>query len=496
MMIVLYGTIIELTAGLTDDNRREYAKKINEVLDKKEINLSINKEMNRSRLLPQSAKKFIEVAYPDEANEKIQLLEMLERNNPNIEKSIDIGFLEKEYFKFFGAKKTEFIGTSYSLQEKIVSLEDNEKDMLFKLFPVVKDNKEWNYYLNTLLDTLQGGQFSNLCNQLSENQEEFDYEKMFNIIINDSENLFGIQNIEDIDNYEEIRKNICDKIIRGDNDIPTRFTEMTSLERKKFAYLERIYGHDTKVAQRISETYGPHIDEINNDELKNYVKSIELILNEEDESKLDRLCDVKGIDKEIVDTISIEKSLQEEYGKLFDKSLYRVQDSSEKYKGNEFGRNVPDVYDAGSDFKMVIHAVDAIDNRGDDRLIRQNYYEYWNRKDFNRQMSCSYITNKQLKRANDYSITFGFVDMPESLLLMGPDDIGTRTNNTIATSDINQFLSPDELSDNTVKRNNGGWNEMVYSPYTTTLSEDGKITKQKKQPDYIVVYKKNRSNNG
>lgn len=270
---------------------------------------------------------------------------------------------------------------------------------------------------------------------------------------------------------------------------------MSLLDRKKFAIIEKIYGHDIENARKLIESYGEAIEEITDLGVKNYLISLKMILEENDMKKIESLEQIEGIDNLIIDNILIEDKIKKEFGQIYDEQLYRVTPESTKYQGKEFGK-ANNVYEANpyGKYNIIGHVIAGCSAN---KKEIENYYDYWNRENVGDFMSCSYFTEKTTKRAGGNSvrnICFGFVGMENELLRMGDGDIGTYSQNGIVTSNINKFLSPVKMKEYTVKNDNfhsNGWNEMVYSPWLIRKDNKGNTIKYKKQPDYIVAYKMN-----
>ena len=255
--------------------------------------------------------------------------------------------------------------------------------------------------------------------------------------------------------------------------------------------MERIYGQDIETAKRLVERYGDSIEEISDSGMKNYIISLKMILEEKNEEKIESLEQVEGIDNLIIDKIEIEDKIQKEFGKMYDEELYRITYDSVKYQGKEFGK-VDNVYEANPEgkYNIIAHVVSACSS-GHNKVEIKNYYDYWNRENVNDYMSCSYLTEESTKRASDYNVCFGFVGMENELLRMGADDIGTYSVNGVVISNENKFLSPTKMKECTDENKHGtGWNEMAYSIWVERKDKNGNNIRQKKQPDYIVAYKK------
>ena len=109
--------------------------------------------------------------------------------------------------------------------------------------------------------------------------------------------------------------------------------------------------------------------------------------------------------------MEIEKKLKAEYGKLLNDGLLSMDDNLIKL--NELGNNV---YDAGTDFKIIMTSVGAY---YDQMKRRTNYREDWNRADIECQHVCtSYIRNDMLGTAPINNICYGFSEMAEGSLIM------------------------------------------------------------------------------
>ena len=97
----------------------------------------------------------------------------------------------------------------------IDSLGNSEKALLTKIFPLVSNDNNWNEYLSSVLSALKSKRYTKLISELNKDEElECNYDKILKILISDPQNIFEIEKIGDIDNFEQIRKEITDKIIK------------------------------------------------------------------------------------------------------------------------------------------------------------------------------------------------------------------------------------------------------------------------------------------
>jgi len=241
-----------------------------------------------------------------------------------------------------------------------------------------------------------------------------------------------------------------------------------TVEDKKDIVVQKIFGHNLEYAKSLLERFGEDIDNIENEDLKDYIHCLEAIGNIEDEATLKTIfeeCDFLQTDK-----ISVERALKTEYTKLFNKDLYTP-------KPEDLVEGYTNVYNAGTDFKMIITAVGAYCENND-----QDYRESWNRPAIATQHFCtSYIRNDMIGTAEVQSICYGFSEMKEdSLMLSSNHDIYSNQDGEFVTRayyEGEKYYSPENQINNKQR-----YNEMDFRRV-----QDG----EKKQPDYILLFREN-----
>jgi hypothetical protein len=216
-----------------------------------------------------------------------------------------------------------------------------------------------------------------------------------------------------------------------------------------------------------------------NSYLLNLCDSLQLLSETNDSDKLLNLCDIletSGFEQNLTYMTTFESSMREEYAKQINEVLLSTEKLPKKKIGNAI------VYDAGTDFKMLVTAVGSYQN-----ITRVgNYREYWNSPQIRSHGNCcSLISNSNLATARQTSVVFGFKDMPtESLLAGNLRDANSTPHNM--NYDINyhnktqNYYSPTELINHT----RDYYNELNYERMDT--SKKGKYFK--KNPDYIVFF--------
>ena len=188
----------------------EMSEAFNQILKKIEpIHDDVDSNVNK-----ESVKQIIDILYPTESEEKYELYKEIEEKYKDAYKSIDIEFLTKENKKLFGDKIYDIL-KYYELQKNICSLGNSGKTVLAQLYPLIANNNKWKEYLFSILPALQNEKYTKLFCELSKDEKiNYDYNKILKILISDPQNIFEIEKVEDIENFEQIRKNIIDKLIK------------------------------------------------------------------------------------------------------------------------------------------------------------------------------------------------------------------------------------------------------------------------------------------
>lgn len=392
----------------------------------------------------------------DIPHKKEYLMQMYSTNNDVI-KSLNYELLDNKYIEKLGLDKINLISCYSDIQEKILSLSDQELDVWIKCIDHCMNyfnTEDWTTIANSILDNLCAGEYKELINNVYE-IENIDMNILSHIL--QGRNIFAIKSKEDIMNYKKIKKEKTDKLIRSDN-----------LKDKKEATLQKIFGLDFSYALDVLNSYGQDIDLLPESDIKYYIKSLQEIIKCNSSSAIEKIYqECKEIT--FVDKAMTERSLKTEYGKLYNDGLLKIENLE------KIGENM---YSAGTDFKMIIHSVGACKS-GPEHRYDKNYKKDWNRPFIKSQyISTSYIRNDMLGTAGRHRICYGFSEMePDSLMEAGPGDIDSSTEGFESGALTKKFLAPDNMIDNT-----NNYNELSYR-----RNQKGK----RLQPNYIVVFKYN-----
>ena len=380
------------------------------------------------------------------------LLKMAEKNEVILKGNFDI--LDERYINILGAEKVNQISCYPYVANRVLGLSDGELKLLGKTLDEYMDitkGEEWTPLANKILDNI--GSYRELVSNIEEN-EDIGISKLIPILIHSND--FDIKTIDDVENFQEIKRRRCKELINGE-----------TVEEKQKGVLLKIFGQGMRETKKLISKFGEDIDKIKDEDLKAYIKSSQEILKTKNPKALEEI--FKQVEElETNNPLLMERMLKTEYGKLYNNDLFKVEDAIK----------LPDrenVYSAGTDFKMIITSVGAYYSN-----IIADYKEDWNRPAIGSQHFCaSYIRNDMLGHAPIRSICYGFEEMKEdSLMLSGSRDIGSSGVAFESTARGNErYLAPDSQIRETTR-----YNEMDFRRI-----QGG----EKKQPDYIVVFRKN-----
>lgn len=444
-----------------DNNKITFMDMIKNKLGKIQIILSLKDEQKRKQLLGKKENKPYK-----------ELLKKLQQKNSEIMNNIDVRILQEKYLRSLGKDKINLISCYPNIQEQILSLSDKQYKIFIKCINnYLQKNKteEWTQLATYLLENIE--QYSELINNIK-NPNDVDITKLTKIM--QDENIFSINNIEDIDNYEKIKKEKCDKIIQNSSDI----------QKVKEAVFQKLFGHSAKYAQIICDKYGEGINDIEECDEKYYVLSLMNILKTDDLKTLKNIYE-NCSEVEFIDKSLRERKIKNKYAQLLNENLFKPSEKNQINVTELLGENIQEkdfsqlnkikLYNAGTDFRMIVTSVGALGYRDVD-----NFQKSWNRNEISSQNFCaSYIRNDCIKTVRVVNLCYGFINMSDdTFALSGISDIGSSEKSFYARAyGKEKYYSPDILIDKTDQ-----YNEIDFRRI-----QGG----EKKQPDYIVAFKRN-----
>ena len=386
---------------------------------------------------------------------KAEILEQMYEINDEVYQKLDFRLLDNKYLKLLGEDKINQISCYPEVQELVLKLNEKNLKAWAKCIDTYihnNDSEEWTVIAKEILDNISNGQYNDLIENI-DNLDNADINKLIKVL--QAKNVFGIKCEKDLENFELIKLQKCDKLIQS-----------SKIGDKKLAVLEKLFGTDDGYAKSLLRRYGQGIDSLPESEAKNFIKSIQMLVNCQSGEILEQIYN-ECEETVFIDKVGIEKALKKEYAKLYNAGLFKIENAV------PIGENM---YSAGTDFKMIITSLGAYSGA----KIQSNYKNDWNRPKINTQHLCaSYIRQDMMGTAIIKDICYGFDCMREdSLVLSGPVDIFSSRDSMISTSITGEeYFVPDEQINHTCQ-----YNEMDFKRI-----QGG----EKKQPSYIVVFKQN-----
>lgn len=445
----------------------------------------------------------------EKVNELISSLELsddvrakyksLLQNNIELNETIDIRILSSKYD--FLNDLLDMIVCDRPVQEQILSLSDEKLELFKKLYERLGENVDYKVpYLCVILNKM--GKITPYS--AWRNEPFYRYEKLEDSIIEGLKNgkelsteeldnllYLYISNIkwDDITTLEKLSdfQNIFQCEI---DDYMKQVLEKDPKDLKdiKSALLLKTYGIDVDTATDICKKYnikGIPITQENVDLFEMYKAMLDII----DEDNPDVLIDTynqfsreNDVKPNFMRTITFENSMRKIFSQTLMNSTYKCDSP---YTITDDVK----VFDAGTNFKMIVTAIGAYQGDFSDK---ENYFDYWNSPTIRSHGNCcSLIGNNNLSMANPKNIILGFSTMDDNMLL----SCGFRDlNSTPSSKNFNIaslegfggtssnpyiiFTNPDIMLDNT----RSDFNELVYERRDLSSSP----LFYKKNPDYIV----------
>lgn len=418
------------------------------------------------------------------------LYDKLKETNVDLDETVNIELLSGRY-SFLG-DLLELIITDIAVQQRLVSLSDEKLELFKELYDKIKDevsnpiqiitktltqigtsaymsSKDCHRYdsLNSMLELKikQGIPLS-----------ETDKEKL--LFLYTSPTTWSVTSLEDLSSFGEkdsTDMTEIDQMIESERNLHVK-----NINNIKEALLWKSYGIPLFKAKEIVSSFkvgSIEITDDNRDAMKLYL-SLYKIVTEKDAGKLIKIFDDFSAQIETsfnyMQPVLIESRLRDMISQELNNVTFKTSTQNP--------RNIDNlkVYDAGTDFKMIITAVGAYQGS----LKVDNYNDYWNSPHIRSHGNCcSLIANNNLSTARINNICFGFENFNEGMLLReGNRDL----NSTPYSKDIDiasrggTFMLPNDLINST----RGTYNELVYE--RRDLSKVRPIFK--KNPDYLVFF--------
>lgn len=379
------------------------------------------------------------------------LLKQIEEKEPIHESEIEaLKIFCKEYRELLGEDKIQVLLVYPDKISRITNLSNKKLEIFSRCIKNHMQNantEEWTQIQEDILYNLAAGKYDEFIEDIDvvdENNIEF-----ISALLQKSENIYNIKSQTDMEHYSEIKRKYCDRWIKSEK-----------IEERRLAVLEKVFGQDIGFTKYILQIYGREIDKLPNSDIKYYVQSLKLILNEEDPELLEQIYN-ECREIEFVNEEFVQRKLKNEYLKMYKQNLFSVK-NAEQIEDN--------VYDAGTDFRMIVRVEEKKENYN-------NYSKTGKRQYF----STSYITNDMISLFGSEipTVCFGYSELSEdSLMLSSCRNMQSNRNSKLYTRSMyTEFLTPE-----TQVRNTQHHNEMCFRTIQNGES---------KKPDYIVAFRIN-----
>jgi len=414
-------------------------------------------------------------------NDKVELLKRyntIKKYNININKTIVPEILCDEIYNEFGIEIILRLSSHIKLQYELLNYR-NDSVIIQIIKKICLEKENWLEWLDYGLSKQAFVELKKACTGNYDKITNENIENSIKIAI-DKENHFGIFSIEDIENYNTKKFELCMEILINSNACKKLYTtrveglyESPRLIQQKFAVCELLFGMDHMCVENLVKKYGKDIQDI---EISNFsqeeqdvmqiliqMKNIyesenleEVILNILNNSKqiFDRL-------KELKNSIDIEKTLIGIYQKLYEKEIYKVPqiaDSVETINVNDNNYNVKIINLKPSDngfydFKMFIRSEGAYDPNWNEP---NDFNVSINRPEIEYHGNCkSLIANNLLALPKSKGPVFGYNS--SRICLSAPWDIvSSSANKSMSIINSNwtlgrgvEYLSPNNMINNT-----------------------------------------------
>ena len=422
----------------------------------------------------QNLELFLEIEEATDISDVRKNIEYLYETNNDILYSIDWNILRPKYLETLGLDKINVIGSFEALTNSILIMTDKEYDAFYHSLNhyIEKEGSiTWQSAAYQMMEEIYFSRVDNndFCNYIDD-INKVDLDNLLHILLN-GDNL-GIKSLDDINNYDNLLKDRCNKLILEGNIVQKRdsiFIKYFGLSDLDNNGIRQIRSQEKNGMGRIYHLYKNDINLIENEEIKELFNFIKRVLDTTDEAELLNIYNSRS-DFGHIDTYKLERELKNELLKLYNKELLQV----ENLPKNEDG-----LYEAGVDFSAITTSVGAyVKNSIED------YKKDWNRPSLASGHFCaSYIRNDMIGTAPVPNVMYGFSHMePYSLVLSGATDIGSSGASFISKAyDGEEYLGPDRQINETAYNEKYKYNEMDFSRI-----QNGK----KKGPDYIIVFRR------
>lgn len=208
----------------------------------------------------------------------------LKELHPEVNQTLNLGILEEKVATFIGEDKLVNLACNELLQEQIQK-NINNKNFMKVLGYVAQNRVNWALEMDAICKNF--AQYENLIDNIKSVDLQDEQLKQLYFCLLQRKNWFKVETLDELENYEKNRKEICQNILE-EKDVKGRlskeFDALTEKEKRIFAVLELSYGMDIESAKNLVYKYGKDIDEIlkgkyANEKVTKELKNLKTILS-------------------------------------------------------------------------------------------------------------------------------------------------------------------------------------------------------------------------
>lgn len=406
--------------------------------------------------------------------EKLQLLEKLAGENPNILDTINYRIFEDSIFEM-GEEFISKIARYPNVSNKLIMIAENNPKLLETIkqgFSELDNNKGKPEVLDLQdkIITYAAKNFPQI--------EDISFEDLANMALRDAEvSLDGNKHISAKD-YEAEFDRMCDEEYEK---LSKDFKSMKYLdavpEKKKILFM-KYFGLDRSQAEELCNRFMQDIDsiEVSEGAAKDYLEKIKSILELENEAEVDELYYSTTEKITPLERLHNEYALRKAYAQTYVDALGKTDDRLLETENVEFievdGKQVKKIKLNG-DFDLLVHSTDS-GFKGDKEILDGSFAKSWRHiKDPDRHLASScHITQDFLGHvpANENGVVAVFTkSTTDDISLMGPSDIDSNIKSFAQSSNRGLYIAAENMSQNT---------RRVYA----------EIPVERRDPDYLLIF--------
>lgn len=436
-------------------------------------------------------KSFILAGYEEKIAQRFLNLYSI---NEHLITTINLDILDNDMLYHNLENKIEVITCFPEIQQMILDLSDSKLEIFIRC---IKDYEnqidEWKPITEKLLINLSSNKFDDLVESIIINKlEENDIAKLISILSLE-ENYFNISNLEEFGEFDNIRKKVCDSIIENPNSPELAnypyINLMDSKQKILFATLQKLYGFEVSSLDAILRFQSIEQMKEKNMPIFTIIETLQKLVKLDEKTLTLIYQQSEFSQNNYLTQYALDALTRQEYAKAYreelyipkqEDRLYPPEDNPNLYKytdndGNEINISV---YDAGTDFLMMVSSLGGIFGK---RKEVDSVYDDFNRREIvSQHICCSPISEKHRVHCPVNLVLLGFTNFMDSQLLFSSyGDIVSEGDSFNSLADIEHltFAMPNDLIE--LANTKDSLTEMNYLRFY-----NGKRT----QPSYIIFH--------